>query len=194
MASIEQIKELREQTGVSIASCKEALEEAGGDLEKAKEILRKMGKDLANKKSSREAGVGIVDTYIHPNKMIGAIVELRCETDFVAKSAEFAELAHEICLQISAMKPLFLSVEDIPDEFLDGERKIYTEQLKDSGKPRDILDNIVEGKLKKYKDSVCLLNQSWIKDDSKTISDLITEYIGKIGENILIKRFTLYEI
>ena len=148
MIKIEQIKQLREETGVSISECKKALEQANGDIEKAKEVLRKWGKELAGKKSEREAGQGIVETYVHPNKKIGAMVELRCETDFVAKSKDFKELAHEICLQITAMNP--------------------------------------------EKDS--LLSQDWIKDDSKTIKQLVEEYIAKIGENIVVKRFERYEI
>jgi len=194
MISIDQVKELRQQTGVSISECKTALEEAEGDNEKAKEILRTWGKKLANKKSDREAGSGIIDTYIHANKGVGVMVELRCETDFVAKSDDFNNLAHELCLHITAMKPLFLNEEDIPEEFLDGEKKIYAEQLKDSGKPEEILSQIVQGKLDKYKKEVSLLSQDWVKDNTKTIKGLIEEYVAKIGENIVLKRFVRYEI
>jgi len=148
MISIEQVKNLRQETGVSVSECKKALERAKGDNKEAKEILRKWGKELAGKKSEREAGIGIIEAYVHPNKRIGAMVELRCETDFVAKSKDFNNLAHEICLQITAMNP--------------------------------------EGDI--------LLSQPWIKDDSKTIKNLIEECIAKIGENIIIKRFERYEI
>lgn len=194
MVNIDQIKQLREETGVSVTECKKALEESQGDIEKAKEILRKRGKELAGKKIERGTEQGIIESYIHPNKKIGAIVELRCETDFTARSEEFQKLAHEICLQIAATNPLFLKQEDIPEKFLDGEREIYKEQLKDSGKPQEMLGQIIEGKLKKYKDKICLLSQPWIKDEAKTIKDLIDEYIARTGENIVAKNFARYEI
>jgi elongation factor Ts len=194
MATIDEIKQLREETGVSVSDCKKALEESKGNFEKAKEILRKKGLELANKKSERNAGSGIIDGYIHPDSRVGVLLEIRCETDFVAKSDDFKSLAHEICLQIAAMKPLFLSEEDIPEEFLDGEKKIYKEQLKDSGKPEKIVKQVIEGKLNKYKEQVSLLSQVWIKDDSKTIKDLVTEYVAKLGENIVIKKFSRFEI
>lgn len=194
MMSIDKIKQLREETGVSIAECKKALEETKGDLEKAKEILRKWGKEFAGKKTERETKEGIVESYIHPNKKIGVLVDVRCESDFVARSPDFQKLAHELCLQIAAMNPLFLQEEDIPEEFLDGERKIYKEQFAGSGKPRKVIDQIIEGKLKKYKEGVSLMSQLWIKDESKTVKDLIDEYVAKIGENIVVKRFIRYEI
>lgn len=194
MATIEQIRDLREQTGVSIVECKKALEESKGDFEKAKELLRKWGKDLAGKKSAREAKQGIIDSYIHPNKKVGVLLDLRCETDFVAKSGDFINLSHEICLHIAAMKPVFIKEQDIPENFLDGEKKIYAEQMAGFGKPQNILDQIIEGKLSKYKSQVCLLNQQWIKDDSKTIKDLINDYIAKLGENIEIRQFLRFEI
>jgi len=194
MATIDQIRELREQTGVSIIECKKALEESNGDFEKAREILRKWGKELANKKSSREAKQGIIEAYVHPNKKVGVLLDLHCETDFAKKSDDFSKLAHELCLHIAAMKPLFLSDADIPENFLAGEKQIYSEQIKDSGKPENILNQIVEGKLKKYKEQVCLLEQFWIKDDQKTIRDLLNDYIAKLGENITIKSFTRYEV
>ncbi|HHE76912.1 MAG TPA: elongation factor Ts [Candidatus Parcubacteria bacterium] len=194
MASIEQIKQLRQETGISISECKKALEKTNGDIEKAKIILREWGEEIAGKKSSRDASEGIIDSYIHPNKKVGVLLDLRCESDFVARSEEFQELAHEICLQIAAMNPLYLDEENIPDEVLNKERKIYQEQLKDSGKPEEILNQIIEGKLKKYKEKISLMPQSWIKDETKTIKDLINDYIAKIGENITIKKFERYEI
>jgi elongation factor Ts len=194
MISIDQIKQLREETGVSPTEIKKALEDAGGDTEKAKELLRIWGKTLANKKTSRETKSGIVATYIHPDSKTGVLVDIRCESDFVAKSPEFKKLAHEICLQIAAMKPLFVSESDIPEEFLDGETKIYKEQIKDSGKPEKIVKQIIEGKLKKYKEEVSLLSQIWIKDDTKTIKNLIEDTVAKVGENIEVKRFARYEI
>jgi len=194
MITIDQIKKLRQETGVSITECKKALEESNGDFEKAKEVLRKWGRELAGKKSERETGEGIIESYIHPNKKVGVLIDLRCESDFVARSSEFQKLAHELCLQIAAMKPLFLKEEDIPEKFIEGEKNIYKEQLKDSGKPEHIVNQIIEGKLKKYKEQVSLLSQVWIKNDQKTIKDLIEEYVAKLGENIIIKDFTRYEI
>lgn len=194
MVNIDQIKQLREETGVSPTEIKKALEESGGDIEKTKELLRVWGKNLASKKTEREARQGIIDTYIHPTLKTGVLLDIRCESDFVAKSPDFKNLSHEICLQIAAMKPLFVSEDQIPEEFLDGEVKIYKEQMKDSGKPDKIIKQVVEGKLKKYKESVSLLSQSWVKDDTKTIKNLIEEAISKIGENIEVKRFVRYEI
>lgn len=194
MSSIDQIKQLREETGVSVSECKKALEQSQGDIEKAKEALRKWGKELAGKKSERKASAGIIDCYVHANNKVGVLLEIRSETDFVSRSEDFKNLAHEICLQIAAMKPLFVSEENIPEEFLDGETKIYNEQMKDSGKPEKILAQIIEGKLKKYKESVSLLSQTWIKDDSKNIKDLLNEYIAKLGENIVINKFSRFEI
>ena len=194
MKSIDILKQLRQETGVSISECKKALEETGNDLDKAKEILRKWGKELAGKKAERDVKEGIIETNIHPNKKVGVILELRSESDFVAKSDDFKKLAHEICLQIAAMKPLFVKSEDIPEDFLDGEKKIYKEQIKDSGKPQKIVNQVIEGKLNKYKEEVSLLSQAWIKDDTKTIKDLIEEYIAKLGENIVIEKFIRFEI
>jgi len=194
MISIEIIKQLREETGVSISECKKALEKTNGDLEKAKEILRKWGEEVAEKKSSRQTGQGIIESYIHPNKKVGVLLDIRCESDFVAKSKDFQDLSHEICLQIAAMNPLFIKEEDISEDLINKEKEIYKEQLKDSNKPEKIIEEIIEGKLKKYKERVSLLSQLWIKDEEKTINDLMNEYISKLGENILIKRFTRYEI
>lgn len=194
MIIIDQIKQLREETGISINECKKALREADGDMEKAKEILRKWGKEFAGKKVQREAGEGIVETYIHPNKKVGVILEIRCETDFVARSEDFKNLAHELCLQIAAMKPMFAREEDVPEDFLAGEKRIYQEQFANSGKPQKVVDQIIEGKLKKHKEEVSLLSQSWVKDDTKMVKDLIDEYISKLGENIIVKKFTRFEI
>jgi len=194
MVTIDQIKQLREETGVSPTEIKKALEEAKGDTEKAKELLRIWGKTVLSKKLSRETKQGIIDTYLHPSLKTGVLLDIRCESDFVAKSPDFKTLSHEICLQIAAMKPLFVKEEDIPEEFLDGETKIYTEQIKDSGKPENIVKQILEGKLSKYKQEISLLSQPWIKDDSKTIKNIIEEAVAKIGENIEIKRFVRYEI
>lgn len=194
MINIDQIKQLREETGASPADIKKALEQTGGDLEKSKELLRVWGKAVSGEKASRETKSGLIESYVHPNAKTGVLLDIRCETDFVAKSPDFKNLAHEICLQITAMKPLFVSEADIPEEFLDGETKIYKEQAARSGKPEKIVAQIVEGKLKKYKDEISLLSQPWIKDDSRTIKNLIEDAVAKIGEKIEIKRFARYEI
>ncbi len=194
MSSIEQLKQLREQTGISMIECKKALKEAEGDIEKAKEILREKGKEMIKGKESRGIGQGIIASYIHSGEKIGVLLKIHCETDFVAKSEEFRKLAHEICLQIAALRPLFVSPKDIPEEFLDGERKIYQKQFADSGKPQKIIEQVIEGKLKKYKEEVSLISQNWVKDETKTIGDLIEDYIAKLGEKIEIEKFTRYEI
>jgi len=194
MVLIEQIKKLREETGISISECKKALEASKGNLEKAKVILKEWGKEFSKKKIERETKQGIVEGYIHPGKKIGVMVELNCESDFVARSEDFQKLAHEICLQAAAMNPLFSKKEDIPDDFLFGERKIWEEQLKDSGKSKKIIDEIISGKLEKFKEEISLLSQLWIKDETKTVKDLIDEYISRLGENIVVRRFIRFEI
>jgi elongation factor Ts len=194
MVTIDQIKQLREETGVSPTEIKKALEESNGDVKKAKELLRIWGKKVLNKKTDRETKSGLIEAYIHPNFRTGVLLDIRCETDFVAKSPEFKKLAHEICLQIAALKPLFVKEEEIPEEFLDGETKIYKEQIKDSGKPENIAKQILEGKLKKYKEEISLLQQTWIKDDTKNIKNIIEDTVAKVGENIEVKKFTRYEI
>ncbi len=194
MVSIEQLKQLREETGISMMECKKALEEAEGDIRRAKEILREKGKEIVKGKEGREISHGIVASYVHPGNKIGVLLELHCETDFVAKSDDFKKLAHEICLQIAASRPLFVKKEDIPEEFLDGERKIYQKQFDGSGKPQKIVDQIINGKLEKYKKEVSLLSQPWIKNEERTIEDLINDYIAKTGERIGIKKFSRYEI
>lgn len=194
MVTIDQIKQLREETGVSPTEIKKALEESKGDVLKAKELLRIRGKAVLNKKVSRETKSGLIEAYLHPNAKTGVLLDIRCETDFVAKSPDFKNLAHEICLQIAAMKPLFVSDTDIPEEFLDGETRIYTEQVKGSGKPEKIVAQIIEGKLNKYKEEISLMSQPWIKDDERTIKNLIEDTVAKVGEKIEVKKFARYEI
>ena len=194
MVTIDQIKQLREETGVSPTEIKKALEEANGDTEKAKDLLRIWGKKVLNKKVSREVKAGLIETYLHQNAQSGVLLDIRCETDFVSKSPDFKNLAHEICLQIVSMKPLYVKEEDIPEELLKSEIKIYKEQAKESKKPEKIAVQIIEGKLKKYKEEISLLSQPWIKDDSKTIKNLVEDTVAKVGENIEIKRFARYEI
>ena len=194
MISVEQIKQLREETELSISEVKKALEESGGDVIKAKEILRTLGKKLVAKKADRETKAGLIVSYVHSNCKTGVLLDIRCESDFVSNGPDFRNLAHELCLQIAATKPLFVSEKDIPGEFLDGETKIYQEQIKDSGKPENIVKQIIDGKLNKYKESVCLLSQEWVKDETKTVKNLIEDTVGKIGENIEIRKFARFEI
>jgi elongation factor Ts len=194
MSSIEAIKQLRDETGASPVEIKKALEKADGNLEKAKDILRVLAKTTAGKKVSREAMQGIIDYYLHPNAKTGVLIDIRCESDFVAKSPDFKNLAHEICLQIAAMSPLYVSEDKIPAEMIDREINIYKEQVKELRKPENITRQIVDGKIKKYQESISLLSQPWVKDGSKTIKDLIDDVISKVGEKIEIRSFARYEI
>lgn len=190
----DKVKQLRQETDISVQKCKDALQEADGDLEEAKEILKKKGQEMAEKRAERATKQGIIESYIHSNKKVGAMIKLTCETDFVARSDEFQELAHEICMQIASEEPEFLSQEDIPQEALEEKKDLYREQLKDSDKPDDIKEEIIEGKLGKYKEENSLMSQEWIRDKDKTISELVDEYIAKIGENIELEEFTRFEI
>ena len=194
MVSIETIKQLRTETGVSISQCKKALEEAKGDLAKAKEILRKSGQEVSQKRSGKDAKAGLVDVYLHQNHQLGVMIRLRCESDFVARSEDFLNLAHELCLQIAAMNPRYLKTEDIPEEVIAKEKEIYAEQMKDSDKPKEVMEKIIEGKLQKWQKEVVLLNQPWIKDSSKTIGALIEEAVSKLREKIKIDKFARFEI
>ena len=151
MATIEQIKKLREETGVSMMECKKALEKSGGDVEKAKKVLREMGEDLAGKRAGKKTGEGIVTSYIHSNNRVGVLLDIRCESDFVAKSEDFQDLAHEICLQIAAARPSYVSGEDIPESVVEEEREIILKQCEGSEKPQNILDQIIEGRINKMK-------------------------------------------
>ncbi len=188
------IKELREKTGAGIVECKKALQEAGGDIEKAVEILRKKGAAKAAKKADRATAEGIVVSYIHAGGKVGALVELSCETDFVARTEDFKQLGHEIAMQIAAMSPEFVSREEVPSELVEKEKEILKQQALSEGKPEHIVEKIVEGRLSKFFSEKCLLEQPWIKDDSKTIKDLLTDYITKLGENIKVKRFCRFEV
>jgi elongation factor Ts len=190
----ELIKELREKTQVGILDCKKALVECDGDVEKAADFLRKKGLAKASKKMGRTASEGTISSYIHNNSKIGVLLELNCETDFVAKNADFQELSKELCMQIAATNPLYVDIDDIPDEEIEREKEIYREQLKDSGKPENVLDKIIEGKLKKYYTEVCLLEQEYIKDSGVVIKEIIKSKIATYGENITVGRFTRYQI
>ncbi len=192
--NIDQLKQLREETAAPMGECRKALEQSNNDMEKAKEILRKWGKILAGKKSAREVKTGIIDCYLHVNRKVGVVLDIRCESDFVAKADDFLNLAHELCLQIAASNPLFVKPEDIPETVAKKEKEIYSEQAKASGKPKQILDQIIEGKWKKYQEESCLLEQLWIKDENKKIKDLIIETVAKLGENIVVRDFKRLDI
>ncbi len=191
---MELVKKLREQTGVGILECKKAIAEADNNYEKAEELLRKKGFEKAKSKASRETKQGAIGSYIHSNYKIGVLMELGCETDFVARNEDFLGLHKDICMQIAAMNPKYISEQEIPEAALAKEKEIFLEQLKGSGKPENILEKIVEGKIQKYFTEVCLLKQAFFKDDSKTIEALISEKIHKLGENITIKRFVRYQV
>jgi elongation factor Ts len=188
------VKTLREMTGAGMLECKSALEEANGDLELAVEILRKKGVAKAAKKAGRETKEGLIHAYIHAGGRIGVLLELNCETDFVARNELFKELANEIALQIAAMKPQYVKREDIPREVVEKEGEIAREAAVAEGKPAHIAEKIAEGKLEKFYKEVCLYEQPYIKDDKKTVEELIKEYIAKIGENIQVRRFCRYEL
>lgn len=188
------VKKLREQTGVGILECKKAIDEANNDYDKAEELLRKKGFEKAKAKASRATNQGAVGSYIHTNGRIGVLLELGCETDFVAKNEDFLALQKDLAMQIAAMTPRYISEKDIPEQVLEKEKEIYREQMKNSGKPDNIIDKIVTGKLKKFYNEVCLLHQAFFKEDKKTIQDLIAEKIHKLGENIVVKRFVRYEV
>ncbi len=188
------VKTLREMTGAGVLDCKKALEETGGNLEEAVELLRKKGIAKAAKKASRETKEGIIHAYIHAGGRVGVLLELNCETDFVARNDLFKELANEIALQIAAMKPKYVSREDVPREIVEKEGEIIREAALAEGKPQHIAEKIAEGRLEKFFKEVCLLEQPYIRDDKKTIEELIKEYIAKIGENIKVSRFCRYEI
>ena len=188
------IKKLREKTSAGIMDCKEALNEAGGDFDKAEEILRKKGIAQVSKRSGREAGEGVIETYIHSNNKIGVLLELGCETDFVAKNDEFKKLAHDIAMQAAASNPQFVSPDNISEEDLKKEKTEVAEGFKDEKKPKEILNKIIEGKLKKHCEEISLIKQPLVADPDKTVEDLITEKSAKFGEKIEVRRFTRYEI
>lgn len=188
------IKELRDKTQAGMMDCKKALTETGGDMEKAVEFLRIKGLASADKKMGREVSEGIIASYIHNNNKIGVLVELRTVTDFVARNADFQELAKELAMQIAAASPIYISPEDVPVEVVEKEKEIYREQMKESGKPANVIEKIVEGKLQKFYSEVCLLEQEFIKDGNVKIKDLIKEKIATFGENIAVGKFSRFQI
>ena len=188
------IKELRETTGVGILDCRKALDAAEGDYKKAVDFLRQKGLAKAAKRSDRDASDGVVELYSHGDGRVGVMLELNCETDFVGRSEAFRKLAHEIALQIAAAAPLYVKDDEIPEEVLEHEKEIARKRSVEEGKPENIIERIVEGRVKKYKNEVCLLNQGYIRDDSKTVKDLIMDSVAAMGENIVVRRFQRWEL
>ena len=190
----EMVKLLREATSAGVLDCKKALTETGGDFEAAVEILRKKGLATAAKKASREANEGLIGTYVHPGSKIATLIEVNCETDFVARTDEFQQLARDLAMHVTASRPLFVSREDVPAALIDKEKEVYAEQMANSGKPAQVIEKIVEGKLDKWYSEVCLLEQPFVKDPDLTIQALLTERIASLGENIKVRRFSRFEV
>ena len=190
----EQVKKLREATGAGMMECKAALSEGGGDFDKAVVILRKKGRATAAKKSERVASDGIVMSYLHPGSKLGVLLELNCETDFVARMPEFQELAKDLAMHIAAMDPMYVRREDVPEEILAQEREIHREKALKSGKPASVIEKIVEGQLSKFLTEVCVYEQPFVKNDKLTVGQLLTEKVATIKENISLRRFSRFKL
>lgn len=188
------IQQLRERTGLGMMDCKKALEETNGDIEKAIELLRKKGAAIAAKRSDKTTAEGLVHSYIHPGAQVGVLVEINCETDFVARTEAIKEFAHNVCMHIAAMKPLYLAPADVDPKFLEKEKEIISEQLAQAGKTGKVVEQILEGKVKKVYTEICLLEQPFIKNDKFTINQVLQELIAKTGENVKIARFARFEV
>ena len=196
MATItaQMVKELRQATGAGVLDCKKALQHSDGDFDKAVTYLREKGMAAAAKRATRETKEGRVGAYIHAGDRVGALVEVNCETDFAAGTDEFKQLVHDLAMQVVAARPTYLTPEEIPAEVLEAEKAIYRAQMQDSGKPEHILERIVEGKLKKFYEEVCLLEQPFIKDTAITIKELVQQKNAQLGENIVVRRFVRFEV
>jgi elongation factor Ts len=190
----EQVRTLRERTGAGIVDCKRALTEHQGDMDQAMQFLREKGLAAAAKKASRSASEGTVGSYIHAGGKIGVLVEVNCETDFVARTSEFQDLVKDLAMQIAASNPHYVRREEVGDEVIETEKKIYRVQASESGKPANVVEKMVEGKLTKFYSDVCLLEQPFIKDPSRTVGQLVTDAIAKIGENIIVRRFARFQL
>ena len=188
------VKQLRDKTGAGMMECKKALQEANGDLAEAEVILRKRGIASASKKAARATKQGVIGTYIHPGSQLGVMVEINCESDFVARTDDFQQLVHDVAMQIAAADPQFLRKEDVTSDLLEKEKEIARDRARAEGKPEKILDKIVEGRLSKYYEEVCLYEQPFIKDNAVTVGQLIATKIGKLGENIAIARFVRMKV
>ena len=192
--SADAIKELRQRTGVGVMDCKKALAESGGNVDEAIDVLRKKGLAKAAKRAGRATAEGLIAAYIHPGGKIGVLVDVNCETDFVARTEDFQNLSKEIAMHIAAMNPIAISREDVPPEDIEKEKEILRAEAATSGKPEKVLDKIVEGRLEKYFTEQCLLEQAYIKNPDITVKDFIYDYIAKLGENITVRRFTRYQL
>ncbi|WP_406678405.1 translation elongation factor Ts [Moorella sp. ACPs] len=194
MISAADVKELRNRTGAGMMDCKKALEESGGDMEQAIEYLRKKGLATAAKRAGKIASEGLVHAYIHGGGRIGVLIEVNCETDFVAKTDAFKELVHDLAMQVAASRPEYIAREDVPEEVLAKEKEILRAQALNEGKPEKVIDRIVAGRLEKFFQDNCLLEQPFIKDMDRTVQDLINEAVAKLGEKIVVRRFVRYEV
>jgi elongation factor Ts len=194
VSELDAIRELRARTGAGVLDCKKAIAESGGDVQKAIDVLRKRGIARAESKAGREAKEGIIEAYIHPGAKLGVLLELNCETDFVARNQEFKNLAHDVAMHIAASDPVAVSRGDVPEEVLQREREIYTEQARASGKPEHVIEKVVVGRLDKYYKENCLLEQPFVKDPDKTVKDVVTEAIALLGENIFVQRFQRFKV
>lgn len=193
----EQVKELREKTGAGFLDCKKALAEAGGDVERAVRWLREKGLATAAKKAGRAASEGLIGSYLHAGGRIGVLVELSCETDFVARTPEFQTLVKDLCMQVAAASPAlarYVRREDVPREVTDAEREIYRAQARNSGKPQSVVEKIADGKIEKFLTDICLLEQPFIRDPQKTVKEIVTEAIVKLGENVTVRRFARFQL
>lgn len=188
------VKELREATGAGVLDCRKALEATGGDFEAAVAYLREKGLAEAAKKMDRMAKEGVIEAYVHPGSRVGVILELNCETDFVARTEEFRRLAHDLALHIAFAAPRYISREQVPAEVVEEERRIYRAQALEEGKPENVVDRIVQGKLEKFYQSVCLLEQPFVKDEDRTVEQILKEHTALLGENIVVRRFARYEL
>jgi len=192
--SMDKVKDLRAKTGAGVMDCKKALQETDGNIEKAVEYLREKGIADAAKKTSRTAAEGVVGSYIHMGGKIGVLIEVNCETDFVAKTDDFKELVHNLAMQVAASNPQYVSRDDVPEEALEAEKRVLRQQALAENKPEHVVDKIVEGRLEKFFEANCLLEQPYIKDTDTVVKDLIMERISQLGENIVINRFSRYEV
>ena len=192
--SMDLIKQLRNITGLGMMDCKKALVETDGDIERAVTLLRKKGLAVAKKRADRATGAGLIETYIHPGATLGVLIEIDCETDFVASTDSIKTFAQQLCLQIAAMKPMAIAPENLDHKYLEKEKDIIREQLKASGKPEAMIDKIREGKIDKVYSEVCLLKQPFIKDDKHTVEEMLNEIIAQVGEKIVIKRFARFQV
>jgi len=188
------VKDLRAATGAGVMDCRKALEQAGGDFKKAAECLRQQALAAAAKKATREAKEGIIGHYVHAGSKVAALVEVNCESDFVARTPEFQALVHDLAMQVVAASPLWVKPENVPADLLECEREKYRSQVADSGKPAQVIERILDGKLTKYYEENCLLNQPFIKDSNMTVGELVTQMIAKLGENIVVRRFVRYAL